>query len=655
MRSLILSNGSFLVAIDQYAEVRDIYFPYIGLENHVQGALQHRVGVFIDGRCSWLSEDPEWQISIKSGDDSLTGHTVARHQALGVELTFTDVVYNEKPIFVRNICVKNLAEQSRSIRLYLGHQFEISQSSYASTGYYDPATHSIIHYRGQRAFLVHGLLDGEPFTDYAVGLLGYGNNVGTHIDAEDGQLSKNAVEHGSVDSIIGFYHTYEPHEKKTVEYWLTAGESIEAVTQLHHYVIQKTSHHLIQSTTDYWKAWSSRYLWSFHGLNEKQRSLFKKSLLLVRAHVDVHGGIVASADTDQLNYGKDTYSYVWMRDGSYAALALDRAGYHDAMERFFSFANETITEEGFFMHKYLPDGSLGSSWHPWVKNGIPQLPIQEDETAMVIYALANHYRHSRDLEFLETIYNSLVQKAANFLVSYRHTDTHLPLPSYDLWEEHHGIATYTAASVYGALIAASELACLLGKREDEIRYTTAASELRDAILTHLYDEHEGMFSKRLNGVTGEMDHTPDISAPYGIFLFGVLPPGDPRLVRAFEKTVGALRSGSLGIARYAYDGYYASQPGVPNPWFVTTLWYAEYCIARATSKEDLQEVRAIFTWVAEHALESGALSEQLDPHSGMQRSVSPLVWSHATYVTTVIAYLDKLESLGLCPDCNPAP
>ena len=39
------------------------------------------------------------------------------------------------------------------------------------------------------------------------------------------------------------------------------------------------------------------------------------------------------------------------------------------------------------MHKYRPDKSLGSSWHPWVRNGKPELPIQEDETALVIYAL----------------------------------------------------------------------------------------------------------------------------------------------------------------------------------------------------------------------------------------------------------------------------
>jgi GH15 family glucan-1,4-alpha-glucosidase len=33
---------------------------------------------------------------------------------------------------------------------------------------------------------------------------------------------------------------------------------------------------------------------------------------------------------------------------------------------FFNFCAETITEDGYLLHKYTPDGSFGSNWHPWV-------------------------------------------------------------------------------------------------------------------------------------------------------------------------------------------------------------------------------------------------------------------------------------------------
>lgn len=649
MRSLVLGNGSFLVALDRFGEVGDLFFPYIGLEDHVPGTLRHHIGVHVDGTHSWLSEDPAWEIIVRSGDESSSGHTLARHDELGVELLFNDIVHPKKPLFMRNIAVRNLADHARTIKVYMGQQFEISQSQYASTGYFDPFTHSIIHYRGQRAFLINGTMDGKPLSDYAVGLLGYDGKVGTHVDAEDGQLSQNPVEHGAVDSVIGFYDTYGAQETKIINYWLAAGTSIAEATALDVFVKEKTPDSIIKETIAHGNTWVNRFPDTFSGLTEQEQLLFKKSLMIMRAHIDDHGGIIASADSDQLNYGKDTYAYVWMRDGSYVAHALDRAGYYETSAPFFHFAHEVIAAEGFFMHKYLPDGSLGSSWHPWIKNGIAQLPIQEDETASVIFTLADHYRRSGDRAQLEAVYDVLVERAADFMVDFRDPTTNLPRPSYDLWEEHHGVSTYTAASVYGALTAAAELASVLGKKEKSERYTQVAIEIREAILEHLYDEETGTFVKRLNGVTGKKDFVIDMSAAYGVFFFGVLPVGDLRLQSAFDKSVAALRSGDVGVVRYEHDGYYATANDLPNPWFVTTLWWAEFLIARATCDEDLEPVRIIFSWVAKHALPSGILSEQVHPASGLPLSVSPLVWSHAAYVATVMAYVEKRTLLGQNP------
>ena len=52
-------------------------------------------------------------------------------------------------------------------------------------------------------------------------------------------------------------------------------------------------------------------------------------------------------------------------------------------------------------------------------------------------------------------------------------------------------------------------------------------------------------------------------------------------------------------------------------------------------------------------ISSGMMSEQLDPQTGEQISASPLVWSHAEFVHTVIDYLEKLEEMGICVACNP--
>ena len=61
-RSLTLGNGSMLVCLDRFGFVRDFYFPYVGLENHVSGN-KHRIGIMVNGNFSWL-DDGSWKISI---------------------------------------------------------------------------------------------------------------------------------------------------------------------------------------------------------------------------------------------------------------------------------------------------------------------------------------------------------------------------------------------------------------------------------------------------------------------------------------------------------------------------------------------------------------------------------------------------------------
>ena len=658
-RSIILSNGELAVAIDSRAQVRDIYYPHVGLEDHVRGHYIHRIGIWTDNQLSWLS-DGEWQITVGCEDEALASVITAKHPRMQLELSLTDIVHNEKSVFLRRITIKNTSDRGREMKLYMAHQFEIYKAHGGDTAYYDPQTHSIVHYKGRRVFLIGATIDKEPFQDFVTGLANFAGHEGSHKDAEDGVLTKNPIEHGPADSVIGLYAHYSPGESHVAEYWLAAAQTIPDAQELDAYIHKKTPAGLIKSSSDYWKAWVNAYNWNFMGLSKEQIALFKKSLMYTRAHVDIDGGIVASIDSDMLNYGLDTYSYVWPRDAAYAALALDSAGDGNVAKRFFEFCKQVLFKDGYLMHKYLPDRSLGSSWHPWVRNGRSELPIQEDETAMVIYALGAHYAHSHDVESLEALYNPLVEKAADFMVIYRDRETHLPLPSYDLWEEKRGASTYTCASVYGALRIASELSRILGKAENEERYRKAADEVREAILKHLWDDKEGMFVKLIerDGESVRVDKTLDASSAYGIFLFEVLPPDDPRLARAFELTSRRLSYGipAGGIARYEGDNYYRlDRESAGNPWIVTTLWYAEYLIANAKKEHDFDHVRDIFSWVTKHMLPSGILAEQLNPQTGEQLSVAPLAWSHAAYVTAVVKYLNKLEDLGICDACNPAP
>ena len=111
-----------LVGIDQQAQVADFYWEYVGLEDHLSGNALNRVGVWVDDQFSWLS-DSTWNVALDYRNETLSGYIVAVNEKLGIELVFQDVVYNEKPIFLRYITVKNKSDRARLIKIYFNHQF----------------------------------------------------------------------------------------------------------------------------------------------------------------------------------------------------------------------------------------------------------------------------------------------------------------------------------------------------------------------------------------------------------------------------------------------------------------------------------------------------------------------------------------------------
>ncbi|UCC64490.1 MAG: hypothetical protein JSV36_05375 [Anaerolineae bacterium] len=89
-----------------------------------------------------------------------------------------------------------------------------------------------------------------------------------------------------------------------------------------------------------------------------------------------------------------------------------------------------------------------------------------------------------------------------------------------------------------------------------------------------------------------------------------------------------------------------------NPWFICTLWLAQWVIATAQTEADLNPALDILNWAADHALPSGVMAEQVHPHTNAPLSVSPLTWSHATLVMTVREYMARRAEIGQQPDAQ---
>lgn len=648
-KSLVLGNGHMLLCFDDKARVRDFYYHHIGLENHAGSGCVHRIGIVIDGEFSWI-EEAGWQVEMEYQKDSLVSKILMTNEKLGIKLHFRDTVYNEKCIFLRNVIVENLWDKRRAIKLFFHQQFRIYDTDRRDTGYYDPDREVITHYEGRRVFVIGGRQGRKSFDDYCVGNYGIEGKVGTWKDAEDGMLEKNPIEHGPVDSVIAFSFEVEGQKKKVVDYWITAAKVLSEARSLHEYVLTRTAEHLLESTEDYWRAWVNTGKIDFKNLNEETIDLFKRSLLVIRTHSGNEGGIIASADSDMLQYGKDTYAYVWPRDGAFVAMSLIRAKHFTISKRFFEFCNEVISEDGYFFHKYRSDKSIGSSWHPWAKSGKKQLAIQEDETALILCALWDYYEASLNIEFIESIYNSLIKKAAEFMYHYRDKRTGLPKESYDLWEQDYGTSTFTSSTVYGGFLAASKFAQVLGKEEDAKKFLHEAEEIKTLIVKYLHNNNNGYFYKRITSSEEGFgfDETIDISSFFGLFYFGILDINDPMLNDAFDVVERELFCDTKigGVMRYVGDEYNRVADDAPgNPWIITTLWVAQYRIKKAKNLAELNEARNVFDWVCAQATTAGLLPEQVSSATGEHLSAAPLTWSHSEYVTTVIEYLKKREEL----------
>ena len=652
-REIVLGNGKLLVNFDEHLNMRDLYYPYVGWENHISGH-KNSLGVWVNGDFSWLGHEG-WEMDLKYLPETLVTDCKALNTRLDLELGINSAVHFRHNIFLQRIKVKNLSQLGKEIRVFFTHDFSIDGAEVGDTALYDPTLQAVYHYKRNRYFLINGHIHHEGIYQFATGTKRFKGAEGTWRDAEDGRLEQNPIAQGSVDSTISFRMQLKPYGQEEVYYWIVVGDNFQSVRKGNYYVLQNTPQVLLKKTENYWRTWVNKRSRQFGDLPENVTQLYKLSLLVVRTQTDNTGAIIAANDTDILYHGRDHYSYMWPRDGALVAWGLDMAGYPELTRNFFKFCQRVLTEGGYLLHKYNPDGSVGSSWHPWVTNGRIQLPIQEDETALVLFALWQHYLTERDFEFIESLYKPLIRKAANFMVDFRDLKTGLPLSSYDLWEERQGIFTFTASAVYGGLTAAASVADLYGDQYLVDRYQNAANEVKEGILKYLYSEEHGRFLRGLyvdNEGNLIADETPE-SSVYGIFAFGVLPADDKRVVSTMEAIKQELwvKTEIGGIARYRDDYYFRNSDDIDiipgNPWFICTLWLADWHVQSAKTVVDLKEAKILIEWAADNIMETGMLPEQLHPITGEPQSVAPLTWSHATFIMVVERYLSKMNELTI--------
>jgi GH15 family glucan-1,4-alpha-glucosidase len=639
-RPVVLSNGQLFVGLDESGLVHDFYYPYVGLENLTNArSSQHKIGLWVDGNFSW-TDDGSWKIDVDFEDDALISNIKLHSDKLALTLHFHDFIDNEYNALIRHIVITNESDTDHDVRLFMHQVFQISHQGRGDTAMYVPDAHYVLDYKGRSCLLIAGKFsDGTNFDQYAVGNYAIEGKAGTFKDAEDGELSENPVEHGGVDSVIRFQKQIAAGSSQVVDYWIIAASSQSDAEAVHINFKQADIEDRLRHVKQSWEAWMNA---GGVTLPDFQQRSLRHSLLVIKAHCDARGSVLASGDSSIFNYGRDYYCYCWPRDAAYALWPLIRLGHFEEARSFLEFARDTMHPNGYLMHKYQPDRAIGSTWHPLVHGRHKELAIQEDETASVLYMIGEYLETSKDTSFVENLYHSFVVPCANFLSQFVDVETGLPHASYDLWEEKFLTSTYTVCTVIAGLQTAAKIAKQFESPDEEARWSKAADQIKSN-LDKLY--RNGYFVKGfLLQESGELqyDDTLDISSLYGPYMYAGLALDDERLTSTVTHVEERLNNvtPSGGVLRYEHDNYFlAKHQYSGNPWVVSTLWLAQYY----GSIGNIEAAKPLLQWAIDRELPSGVISEQFDPEDGSPLGVTPLVWSQAEMVNTILDLCKQIQ------------
>lgn len=410
-----------------------------------------------------------------------------------------------------------------------------------------------------------------------------------------------------------------------------------------------------------WQRWQAT-------LRPSPRRLWALSATVVRVHESkqVAGALLASLSVPwgfaQGDGDLGGYHLVWSRDMVEAAGGLLAAGDGESVRRALTYLEATQEADGHWLQNM------------WVEGTPYWSGLQMDETALPILLVDLARREgalsAADVERLWP----MVRRAGAFLVQ------NGPVTPQDRWEEDGGYTPFTLAAEIAALLAAADLAELVGESHRAPYLRETADAWNAQVERWLYVRGTGTAAEL--GVDGyyvritppDVDLDPAAAPAVAIknrppgftdrpadaivstdalalVRFGLRAPDDPRMLSTI-KVIDALLQGQTptgpGWRRYNEDGYGEHEDGAPfdgtgigRLWPLLTGERAHYALAAG----DGDEAERLLATLESFAGDGGLLPEQVwdaddIPERELLRgrpsgSAMPLVWAHAEYLKLV--------------------
>jgi len=324
-----------------------------------------------------------------------------------------------------------------------------------------------------------------------------------------------------------------------------------------------------------------------------------------------------------------TYQYSWFRDGAFIADAMSRVGEIASAEGFFGWCNRILTDRRDQIldlvargERDVEDVALTEHLHTRYtvdgeESGTEWQDFQLDGYGTWLWALDRHtLRHNGDRAAFTEGAELTVRYLCVFWAS----------PFYDWWEENgHRRHPSSLAPIRRGLLAASDWPEL--DPALRARAAAVAGEIAELI------EAEGVRDGHLIKYFGSEEV--DASLIACITPFSLYPPDDPVATATIERIESELTRG--GVYRFLDDTYYGG-----GEWILLAAFLGWHHAVTG----NLTRAMELADWIAAQADGALNLPEQVDTHAlhpervaeWVERwgpSASPLLWSHAMYLTLV--------------------